>query len=384
MEIDVRLSEKAKLYLEYRTRGGLSYIKYSSMEKLAEVSGIIFDCDGVLIDEKTSYDKVIKEVTSSLVEILTGFKFDQEWIPVETIYRIRDVGSFNNDANTIRLLVDWVVSKIASEVGEEIGDRLEKLSEKSLKELLAYSAVSKPLSEKKIKDWMTELGQKLSGFEGSAASLDALEEKLSLDFRLIESVKNAVKPGLAYGVSLLTTAFEDSFYGAHEVVHRRKDGPFFGFEGRLKDEKVIVTSDTLEILVGRGLRLGMCTGRGSWETWKTLGDLEKFFDKQSCVFISDYIEADPENAGSYEKPNPWSLIQAAKSMETSGMKLYVGNSTEDFLMYLKAVEQVDGLLFAGVTDSDYRRLDYMLENEVDLVIPSVNVLPKIFQLIEEI
>ncbi|MDW8084015.1 MAG: HAD family hydrolase [Candidatus Caldarchaeum sp.] len=378
------MSQKAKLYLEYRTRGSLCYVKYSSFEKISKTVGAIFDCDGVLIDEKTSYDKVIKEVTSILVEILTGYKFDEQSLPTQTIYDIRAVGSFNNDANTIQLLVEWLVSKITAEISPKVRQRLEELEGKDLTELLRYRGSTAHLDESSLKIWMDELSRSIVELEGSGLPLQSVEKVILHNEDLVKLVQRILKPDQRYGTSLLNTAFDESFYGSDMIFLRRGNGPFFSFGGRLKEEKVIVTSETLEMLTSRGLKLGICTGRGSWETWRTLGELEKFFEKKACVFIGDYVEADPAHSLEYEKPNPWSLLQAVRNIDAPGAKLYVGNSAEDHLMYLKAKGEVEDLLFAGVTDTDYRRLDYMIENEVDLVIPTVNHLPKIFQLIEEV
>lgn len=361
----------------------MSYVKYSSIEKLSNVVAVVFDCDGVLIDEKTSYDKVIKEVTSVLTEVLTGYKVSADALPSQTIYEIRAVGSFNNDSNTIQLLVEWLSSKIAAEIDRNVGKRLEELAGKTLPELLKVQSTDHIIPEDRISSWLSELERKIALFEGTGAPLEKIEEGLAIHGSLVELMKKVLKPGQKYGMSLLATAFDESFYGSNEIINRRNVGPFFGFEGRLKDEKVIVTNDVIEKLVGRGLKLGICTGRGSWETWKTLGELAKYFDKEACVFITDYVEADPSRSNEFEKPSPWALIKAVRSIEKDGVKLYVGNSVEDYLMYLKARENVGELLFAAVTEKDYRKIDYMLENEVDLVIPSVNHLPKIFELIDE-
>ncbi|MEM4328870.1 MAG: hypothetical protein QXI50_04325, partial [Candidatus Caldarchaeum sp.] len=70
----------AREYLELRS-GGVSYVRYSSMERLSSITGAVFDCDGVLIDEKSSYDEAIKDAAAALLGFLTGLSFNSSDIP---------------------------------------------------------------------------------------------------------------------------------------------------------------------------------------------------------------------------------------------------------------------------------------------------------------
>ncbi|MCS7129561.1 MAG: hypothetical protein NZ919_02850, partial [Candidatus Caldarchaeum sp.] len=179
------------------------------------------------------------------------------------------------------------------------------------------------------------------------------------------------------------TVFDEVFFGSDLIREVRGSGPYFEFEGKLKHEKLLVEPQTLESLQRRGLVLGMSTGRGSWETWRTLGSLSNMFEKQACVFIGDFVAAEPSKKELYEKPSPWSLVKAVKNLRREGYVLYIGNSAEDFIMYKKARKEVDKLVFAGVYDSSYDVADYFQENGADLIIPKVNNLPKILEFLEE-
>ena len=371
-------------YLEYRTSVGTVYVKFSSLESLSRVCGIIFDCDGVLIDERTSYDKVIQEVTVYLTRVLTGYTLDVSSIKQETIYDIRAIGSFNNDANTIQLLVEWLVDRISAELDDQVGERVNELRAKSFTEWLGAIQDRGAVSNTVVENWLRELSGKVAPFSCSAADLPSLEEKMGIDTTLTKMVKEVLKLGGRYGESPLTTIFDEAFYGSANVPQVRNAGPFFSFSGKLDEEKLLVSRDTLEKLSMRGIRLGLCTGRGSWETWRTLGELSRYFVKDACMFISDYIIIDPVKYSYLEKPSPIPLLEALKGLGGEGPKLYVGNSAEDHIMYQRALTSQENLLFAGVTDNDYRRLDYMFENEVDLILASVNQLAKVFQLLEEV
>ncbi|MEM0336388.1 MAG: hypothetical protein QXN23_02535 [Candidatus Caldarchaeum sp.] len=377
------LEPPERKYLEYRTGMGTIYVKYSALEPLSRVDGVIFDCDGVLIDEKTSYDKVIQEVTAFLTHMLTGYTVDASSIRQETIYDIRAIGSFNNDANTIQLLVEWLVDRISAELDDKVWERMAELRSKTFTEMPNILQSSGNISGPLVESWLRELSRKVASFSGSAAGLTTLEEKIGIDMQLTNMVKDVLKPGGRYGESLLTTVFDEAFYGSENVQNVRNAGPFFSFTGKLDEEKLIVSRDTLEKLSLHGIRLGICTGRGSWETWRTLGEFSRYFVKEACMFISDYINIDPVKYSYLEKPSPIPLLEALKGLGGDEPKLYVGNSAEDHIMFQRALSSQENLLFAGVTDNDYRRLDYMFENEADLILASVNQLAKVFQLLRE-
>ncbi|MDJ0271572.1 MAG: hypothetical protein NYU39_03210, partial [Aigarchaeota archaeon] len=158
------LEPPERKYLEYRTGMGTIYVKYSALEPLSRVDGVIFDCDGVLIDEKTSYDKVIQEVTAFLTQMLTGYLVDASSIRPETIYDIRAIGSFNNDANTIQLLVEWLVDRISAELDDKVGERMAELRSKTFTEMPDSLQSSGNVSGSLVESWLRELSRKVASF----------------------------------------------------------------------------------------------------------------------------------------------------------------------------------------------------------------------------
>ncbi|MCS7136863.1 MAG: HAD family hydrolase [Candidatus Caldarchaeum sp.] len=375
---------KPKDYLELRA-GGVSYVRFDSMERLSSIEGVVFDCDGVLIDEKTSYDEALKEAASELLKLLTGFWVESSEISSEAIYRIRAVGSFNNDCDTLALLVEWLFKMLSDRHGNSLVERLSKLRMKDYPEL---SGILKTESFERLEagaasGWLEELSRRVSALEGTAATLADVESTIGLSSETVAELKKALNYPDKYGKSLLTTVFDEVFFGSDLIREVRGSGPYFEFEGKLKHEKLLVEPQTLESLQRRGLVLGMSTGRGSWETWRTLGSLSNMFEKQACVFIGDFVAAEPSKKELYEKPSPWSLVKAVKNLHREGYVLYIGNSAEDLIMYKNARKEVDKLVFAGVYDNSYDVADYFQENGADLIIPKVNNLPKILDFLEE-
>jgi len=378
------VSEKIREYLELRTGEGIAYVRYSSMEDLAEVKGIVFDCDGVLIDERTSYDATIREVTSYLLTAMTGYRVDTEQIEPAVIYQIRAVGSFNNDCETVRLLVSWLTDKLLEYGGEAVEEALERVKDISLEEVASIQQTElREVSTAIVRDWLRELTRKLYVYEGTAASFEEIVYGLGIKPFSSEKVKKVLKYPGPYGESLLTTVFDEAFFGSEVIPKIRGKGPFFSFRGRLKDEQPLVKNDTLKKLRDRGIVLGMSTGRGSWETWRTLGELSEFFNRRACVFVSDAVSEDSSHRELFEKPSPWSLLKALEGMPSEGRVLYVGNSAEDYIMFRKAKPSEERLIFCGVYGGRDEAIDYFIENRVDAVVSNVNQLPKIIEFIEE-
>ena len=59
-------------YLEFKLNGEKAYIKKDNLNQMKKINGIVFDCDGVLINIKESYNRTIKEVVVYLIEGLIG------------------------------------------------------------------------------------------------------------------------------------------------------------------------------------------------------------------------------------------------------------------------------------------------------------------------
>ena len=95
-----------------------SYIRKESSEALSRVDAFVFDCDGVILDTRESYDVCIKTTAERIIMAFTGQKAR---ITEDYIYRLRDTGGFNNDWNIVYALIQFYISEL-----EE--DRLDDLS----------------------------------------------------------------------------------------------------------------------------------------------------------------------------------------------------------------------------------------------------------------
>jgi phosphoglycolate phosphatase-like HAD superfamily hydrolase len=365
-------------YFELRTGGSVSYVRYDSVERLADIGGIVLDCDGVLIDEGSSYDLAVREAVSKITSMLTGLEVKTEDIPVELIYTVRSIGSFNNDWDTTYLLATALTSHITTEKSLDIRSRLDKILAGDFLDLDVEPGWE---GGDALKIWMKELDALLGQLETTALSpREVLTKILPPDlYRISEEVTQALRYPGKYGESLVVTVFDEIYYGSENMPSLRGVGPFFKYPGRVNDERLLVREETLRRLREIGGKLCLSTGRGSWETYKTLGGLTEYLEKTACIFIGDLVAANPLDRGKYEKPNPWPLREAANLLKTDGNILYVGNSMEDLLMWENANKLENRYLFAGIFSGarGLDMLDLYIERGADLAVSSINILPRI-------
>jgi phosphoglycolate phosphatase-like HAD superfamily hydrolase len=94
---------------------------------------------------------------------------------------------------------------------------------------------------------------------------------------------------------------------------------------------------------------------------------------------SEFLEDEPRNLA---KPNPLSLIQSIKGMESHN-SIFVGDSMEDLIMAKKATDQGYKTTFCGIIGSSknpQKKLKLFAKNEALLVLESIDLLPKVLNL----
>jgi phosphoglycolate phosphatase-like HAD superfamily hydrolase len=160
----------------------------------------------------------------------------------------------------------------------------------------------------------------------------------------------------------------------------------------IENEKVIVQPEALERLTSLlgGKKLGVASGSRLSPAKYALGDLIRQFNPKALVFMEITEEAErklSEEKGlpvNLKKPNPYSLLKAVEGFGESDSILYVGDSVEDGLMAKEASRIGKGFIFAGVyrySGLESLVRDSFLESSCDMVIPSVNDLPFVLEVI---
>lgn len=290
---------------------------------MISADGIVFDCDGVLVDVTDSYYMTISLTTHRILDGLNIPAPECDIGPL--IQSFKDTGAYNNEID------------------------------------LTYSII-------------------LSATAGHRAHLDPYDTamKLSLHNHGIQDTEhkaNAIHDihdiieELAYPRhdSVVQDVFDQIFYGPslyRDIFHRPSQ---FSEPGLIDTERLFIDDEISDVLVQQFHdKIGMVTGRGYKSTSYTLGKFMKIFDVEASLFLED----EPRDLA---KPNPASLKSAMQKMGIQSC-IYVGDSVEDLMM----AKCIDSVTFVGVWGSspnpDRRRRtlrrrgsDYLVESISDML-----------------
>ncbi len=380
--------------------GRVAYIRKDRVEPLREVSTVIFDCDGVLIDAHDSYNRSISRTVSYLAKKLLRTQVSEEVISDSVIYGFRKSGGFNNDWDTTYSILLYLFTKLPDDILDRFRE-LYRLFQKEGAPREPYERVSKAkklFAEAESADKLSDsIGQDLLKLAEKADSrgLISIEEVL-LNDDLGEAQKGFTMlmsyPGIV-GVSTVMTVFEEFFLGSDLFLQKYGFRSRFvkDYQGLVASERSLVNEETLTLLakVFGGSSLGIVSGRSIVTAEFTLRDILKRFNTGLTVFVEDEIavamkKGDAERLKEIGKPNPYALLKAEESAPQSGRILYVGDSREDIIMVERANDVTDRFIAAGVygcTHNPSELMDMFLENGAYLITESVNDLPRLFEMI---
>jgi HAD superfamily hydrolase (TIGR01549 family) len=313
------------------------YIDDSIIEILKTSDGIIFDCDGVLIDITKSYDLTIIKTTKYVLENFSNIT-DSIQIDSKIIDGFKSTGGFNDE-------VDLAYASIISLVAAK---KLQRDQRKFIFEVIKNCDTSGIISAEKYIEKLTEI--------------DEIINKLSY-------------PGTHHD-NPLYKIFDQLFYGPELYEKLFKNNSGFSESGLIENDIVIVSDSLISKLQSKyNSKISIVTGRGKESVRYSLKKLLEQFDIDNSAFLED-------ESRDMAKPNPVSLIRAIKGMNSSN-SIYVGDSMEDLIMAKKATDQGYKTTFCGIigTSKDpQEKLELFEKNGALLVLESINLLPKILNL----
>jgi HAD superfamily phosphatase len=296
--------------------------------------------DGVLIDTRFSYNLAIKKTVKHVLGILNGAKTIHS-ISDSILMKMRLTGGFNNDTDTTyALILTSLVSQITSTRG------LESLLFDATNNIDARGIIS-------VERYLSTLYPR--------ATVESIKHKLGY-------------PG-PVGKSIVTTVFDEVFYGTELFKQRYGIYPKYYFgDGLIDNEKVVITKGTTSFLLNRfNKSIGVVSGRSKLAFEYSLQGILSTFNKEACIFLEDEPR---KNA----KPNPYGIRKAMKRMLIKHA-IYVGDSVEDIIMVGKAKEEMGlDVEFIGVYGSSATPMETrkaLKQNGAEFVLMSVNKLPNI-------
>lgn len=302
-----------------------------------EIDSLIFDCDGVLIDIKKSYDQTItattKYVLKNFAEITDSIDID-----FKIIDGFKSTGGFNDEVD------------------------------------LTYASILSLVAAKKLKYDPTEFIFSVIN-NSDSTGIKSVENFLKKQTDISEIIKKLSYPG-SHSENILYRIFDQLFYGPELYSKIFKTISKFSDPGLIENDQVIFNDELSKKLQKKfGLQISMVTGRGKQSVSYSLKHLLEKFDLKNSVFLED-------EARELAKPNPQSLVNSISGMNSKSC-LYVGDSMEDFIMAKKATILGHNTTFCGIigtSKNPQEKLKLFEQNNAIVVLDSINLLPKLLNL----
>jgi len=313
------------------------YVDDSNVDLFDKIDGVIFDCDGVLIDITKSYDLAIIKTTQYVLE-----KFAKITNPINVDFKIIDgfksTGGFNDE-------VDLTYAAIISLVAAQ---KLEKNQTEFIFDVIKNADSSGILSVEKYIENLTDISE----------------------------IKNQLSYPGTHHQNPLYQIFDQLFYGPELYSKLFQNKSQFTEPGLIEQDDVILNKSLLGLLQKKfNSKIAMVTGRGKESVSYSLREMLPKFNLNNSVFLED-------ESRDLAKPNPKPLFDSIKGMN-SNVTLYVGDSMEDFIMAKKVTEMGSKVVFCGIigTSKDpQEKLELFEKNEAVLVLDSIHLLPKVLNL----
>ncbi len=360
--------------MNYKLLGEGVIVYRKSFDKLQEVEAVIFDCDGTLVDSTGSYYVADRMVACIILEMLYGLRGSLGEDVNDLLAGLEILGGFNNDWDKTSLLIQAIVLK-ADKPPEKIANSIPRIN--NIEDYLRRCSVEES-SPDYIKVGVKWLSEKVSQAYGGFMSLkefegivDAEAERLGR-ITQIRDLRSLLGPLSSYRSGLLTMLYEEVFLGEEGVREKYGVEPrYISWRGLLDGEKLLIEGDVLEAVRESAPKgLAIATGRGRWETEKSLGALLEYFTLEASVFSADLPSR-------YEKPDPRILIECSKRLGAEKV-MYVGNSLEDLLLVENARGNGLDAVFTGVLTNPHA-LEIFIKRGADAIIEEVNLLPRLFE-----
>ena len=316
-----------------------NFVSDEIIQKISKFDSIIFDCDGVLVDIRKSYDYAINKTISAIMKDI--FNDDlSDIINSKILYSLKASGGFNDEVSVVYTAILTLVASKKTNISFEklIIDVIENSDESGITSIDNFFINSK---------------------------IDLKEIKNKLDYT------NSRKE------SYIHKMFNQLFYGPelYEEIFNEKSS--FSEKPLIDKDDIVLDENLMSKLKNRfGKKITTVTGRGNFAFSYSMKDFLENFDIEHSVFLED-------RSLDLAKPNPNSLIESISGINSKCV-LYVGDSMEDLKMVEKCKDKGLDVSFCGIYgSSDEPELKYELfrKNSASFIIESIQELPKALNLV---
>ena len=315
------------------------YISDDMIQKIQKFDSIIFDCDGVLVDIRNSYDYAINKTISAIMNELFDDKIS-DVVNSKILYGLKASGGFNDEVAVVYAVVMTLVASKKSNLKFKklIIDVINNANESGINSIDNYF-INQNIVLKEI--------------------------KLKLDY------ENSRK------ISYIHRIFNQLFYGPKLYEEIFKEKSQFSEKPLIDLDNIVLDDNLMSKLKTRfGNKISTVTGRGNFAFSYSMKNYLDNFDMKNSVFLED-------RSLELAKPNPESLIESISGIN-SKCSLYIGDSMEDLMMVEKCKEHGYDVSFCGIYgSSDEPELKYELfqKNKASFILESIQELPKALNLV---
>ena len=261
----------AKQYQRRLINNKVAYLKIADSD-IKNINTVIFDCDGVLINSKNSYDKCIELTISYILKNILNKQFINFKISKSTLELFRQTGGFNNDYKfcyiVILKIISMIPSSLAIDYEQEYGRINAKNISDSFKRLESIKLNRISVYKKNIKVGHTrELNELARGIK--KIDLDSIESIITKGSEaeqqdLVNSSKQLLNFTKDRKNNIITNVFDEFFYGKNLIKKARKTNKInFNRKGTIESEKLIVKESSLIALKSKfNKNISIVSGRG--------------------------------------------------------------------------------------------------------------------------
>ena len=376
------------------------YFKKDSAKALSDITRVVFDFDGVLVQTSQSYRQTIRKVVDYYFLEILGLEGEKgKLATLGDVQKFKDTGLYNNDWNLSHAIIIYYLSII-----------LRRLQQKHVLKNFAKQFSNIQFSEvHSFLQILGEVGDFLRRYGLNATELVSIKNDgvLGIKSFLAQVNQNPLRSTLApifpqvgseqltlirklvpYDLEkpdLLKRLFEESYLGK-ELFNKFYGGPsIFQFnESFLEKETFVPIKKTLDML---RLRFGKFAVYSEKPRVQGMYILERsyfkeYFDEKGLIFLEDLAASEVGEGVRLGKPNPTFFIELVEKLvgECDGIA-YVGDSVADVLLVENArLEGLSNLSFLGVLCSSRypnKLLSRYMKHEADAIMTDVNDIPNI-------
>lgn len=362
-------------YIPIKASNGIAFVRKEKRDAF-KFDSIAFDCDGVLLDARNSYDRTIVLTLNKLIAMIFHIRVAWDDKIPRLIYSLRSTGSFNNDWDTTYALLLFSSSFLA----RRFKAKLDSVSKDVLKLDRNESANLFSSLENYVEKFIS-FNYKL-GYSSVDQFIGSFSKQES---HFCEKVRDLVRYPGTPPYSLLASVFDEIYYGPRLYKEAYGQEPrYYRGRGYIENDRLLVKKSSIVKLNNIfNRKIAIVTGRPYRATEYSLKSMIQYFNIGASVFIGDADRREELSyLKSFKKPSPLSLLYAKEKLSSRSL-LYVADSAEDLRM-VQAAKESGQFCLAGVygssLDPERQRLFFM-ENDTELIIPSVNILPDLIKVI---